>query len=127
MGGKRIEREGYFVEPTVFTGVRDEMVIAREEIFGPVICILKFSTLDEVIRRANDCDYGLMAGVFTKSMATATRCANELKTGFVNVNRWFAMGMSVPLGGVKGSGFGREFGNEGLNNYLESKTVVYGF
>jgi len=103
------------------------MTIAREEIFGPVLSVLKFSTIDEVIKRANDSQYGLMAGVFTSDMATATRCANEIKAGFVNINRWFAFGMEVPLGGVKGSGFGREFGQEGLNNFLESKTIVYGY
>ena len=103
------------------------MVIAREEIFGPVLSILKFSTISDVIKRANNCEYGLMAGIFTTNMATATKCANEIHAGFVNVNRWFALGMSVPLGGVKGSGFGREFGSEGLMNFLEEKTVVYGF
>jgi len=93
VGGKRLDREGYFIEPTIFTGVTDEMVIAREEIFGPVISILKFSTISEVIKRANDSEYGLMAGVFTTNMATATRCANEIKAGFVNINKWFAVGM----------------------------------
>jgi acyl-CoA reductase-like NAD-dependent aldehyde dehydrogenase len=127
LGGNRVDRKGYFIEPTIFTGVEDHMTIAKEEIFGPVMSVLKFSDTDEVIRRANDTQYGLTASVFTSSMSTAQKVATGVKAGFMNVNTYFAIGACVPFGGMKQSGTGRELSDEGLKNFLEPKTVVYDF
>lgn len=98
-GGNRIDRTGYFVEPTIFTGVTDEMTIAREEIFGPVLSIMKFDDLDEVIARSNATEYGLTGGIFTESMQTGNEFAKRHKAGFVNINTYFALGTQTPFGG----------------------------
>lgn len=126
-GGNRLDRPGYFVEPTIFTDVEDHMTIAREEIFGPVLSVFKFSDADEVIRRANDTPYGLTGSVFTSNMTTAQKVATGVKAGFMHVNTYFAIGPEVPFGGMKNSGFGRELGEDGLKNFLEAKTIVYDF
>lgn len=123
-GGSRIGTEGYFVQPTVFSNVTDDMRIAREEIFGPVQSILKFKTLDEVIERANRTNYGLAAGVVTKNIDNALTFANAVEAGSVWVNCYDAITPQTPFGGYKQSGFGRELGEEGLEPYLETKTIA---
>lgn len=123
-GGKRVGTKGWFVEPTVFADVNDNMTIAKEEIFGPVMSILKFKTVDEVIKRANDSHYGLGAGVVTKSIDTALKVSNALRAGTVYVNCYDVFDANTPFGGFKDSGVGRELGEYGLRNYLETKTVI---
>lgn len=122
-GGKRIGTEGYFVEPTVFSNVTDKMRIATDEIFGPVQSIIKFSTLEEAIERANNTNYGLASGILTKDLNTAITFANAVEAGSVWVNCYNATTVTAPFGGYKESGFGRELGEEGLQSYLETKTV----
>jgi len=122
-GGNRVGDKGYFVEPTVFTDVTDQMQIAREEIFGPVQLIFKFSDVDDVIERANDTHYGLAAVVITKSLETAITVANSLEAGTIWVNTCNYSTVQGPFGGYKMSGQGREFGLYGTEAYLEVKTV----
>ena len=100
------------------------MKIAKEEIFGPVMSILKFKDADEVIRRANDSQFGLGAGLVTKSIDTALKISNALRTGTVYVNCYNVIDVNTPFGGFKDSGIGREQGEPALQNYLESKTVI---
>ncbi|KAG3101469.1 Aldehyde dehydrogenase [Phytophthora idaei] len=123
-GGKRHGDKGWFIEPTVFADVTDDMTIAREEIFGPVMSILKFKTIDEVIARANDSVYGLGAGVVTKNIDNAIKISNGIRTGTVYVNCYDVFDANTPFGGFKDSGIGRENGELGLRNYLEHKTVI---
>lgn len=123
-GGKRVGQTGFFVEPTVFSNVTDDMRIAKEEIFGPVQQLLKFKTIDEAIARANDTKYGLGAGVFTKNIETALYVTSRLNAGQVFVNEYFPAPMQVPFGGFKESGIGRELGMEGLRQYYEIKSVT---
>ena len=123
-GGKRIERPGYFVETTIFGDVQDDMTIAKEEIFGPVMSIMKFKTVEEVIKRANNTMYGLAAGVVTKDLDNAIEISNGLRAGLIFVNNWMSVGSNTPVGGFKNSGVGRELGQHSLRNYLESKTVI---
>ncbi|XP_003703502.2 aldehyde dehydrogenase [Megachile rotundata] len=123
-GGKRLGDKGYFVAPTVFADVTDNMTIAREEIFGPVQQILKFSSLNEVINRANITDYGLAAAVFTKDIDKANYVVQGLKAGTVWVNTYNVLTPQVPFGGYKMSGLGRELGEYGLRAYTEVKSVI---
>ncbi len=123
-GGDRSGSKGYFVEPTVFSDVKDDMTIAKEEIFGPVMSILKFKDIDEVIQRANNSNYGLGAGLVTSNMENAFKLAHSLHAGTVYVNCFDVFDSQVPFGGYKDSGIGRELGAAGLRNYLESKTVI---
>merc|ERR1711991_216259 len=123
-GGNRVGNKGFFVESTVFADVQDGHTIAKEEIFGPVMSILKFKDTDEVIRRANNSVYGLGAGVVTKSTETALKLVNGLRTGTVYVNCYDIFDSTTPFGGYKDSGIGRELGELGLRNYLENKTVI---
>lgn len=112
------------MEPTVFADVKDDMTIAKEEIFGPVMSILKFKSVDEVIERANHSNYGLAAGVVTKNIDNALKISNGLRAGTVYVNCYDVFDANTPFGGYKDSGIGRELGEPGLRNYLESKTVI---
>ena len=115
--------EGFYVQPTVFADVRDEMAIAREEIFGPVMCVLDFNDEDEVIARANATEFGLAGGVFTADLARAHRVVDQLEAGTLWINTYNLCPVEMPFGGVKQSGFGRENSAAALDHYTELKTV----
>ena len=123
-GGERCDREGYFVEPTVFTDVDPTMQIATEEIFGPVLTVISFESTDDAIEIANGTEYGLTAGVFTTNIRRAFRCVKALDAGNVYVNKWFGDTNQTPFGGYKSSGIGREKGLEAFDSYLQSKNVA---
>ncbi|KDO16745.1 hypothetical protein SPRG_17765, partial [Saprolegnia parasitica CBS 223.65] len=123
-GGKRHGKKGWFIEPTVFADVEDHMTIAKEEIFGPVMCILKFKDVDDVIARANASEYGLGAGVVTKDIGNVMKLTNGLRAGTVYVNCYDVFDAAAPFGGFKNSGLGRELGEAGLRPYVENKTVI---
>jgi aldehyde dehydrogenase (NAD+) len=123
-GGGRAGDKGYFIQPTVFADVRDEMKIAQEEIFGPVMCILKFKDADEVLARGNRSFYGLAAAVWTKDIQKALKLANGLRAGTVWVNCYDVFDAGAPFGGFKMSGIGRELGQYALQLYTEVKTVT---
>lgn len=122
-GGTKPTEEGYFVSPTIFADVRDDMTIAKEEIFGPVISAMPYEDLDELIDRANNSHYGLAAGVWTKDVSKAHYVANRLRAGTVWVNCYNVFDAASPFGGYKQSGIGREMGSYALNNYTEVKSV----
>ncbi|MFI5348319.1 MAG: aldehyde dehydrogenase family protein [Elusimicrobiota bacterium] len=122
-GGEAAPGAGFFVQPTVFGGVKDSMKIAREEIFGPVVSVMPFDTLDEVMERANSTDYGLVAAVWTKDVKKAHLAAQKLKAGTVWINCYHFVDAAAPWGGVKQSGYGREKGQYALENYTSLKSV----
>lgn len=123
-GGNRVGNLGYFVEPTVFADVKDNMKIAEEEIFGPVLSIIKFKDMEEVIQRANTTMYGLAAAVWTRDISKAHAIANNVRAGTVWVNCFDVFDAAAPFGGFKQSGIGRELGEYGLQQYTEVKTVT---
>jgi acyl-CoA reductase-like NAD-dependent aldehyde dehydrogenase len=126
VGGRRMEgalASGYFVEPTVMVNVHDEMRLAREEIFGPVVCAMPFDDGGEVLQRANDTPYGLAAGLWTNNLQTAHRFGAGLKAGTIWINTWGNTDAASPFGGFKQSGHGREMGKDGIDLYTEVKSV----
>jgi len=123
-GGTRAMDKGYFVKPTVFSDVKDNMRIAKEEIFGPVQSIFKFSSMEEMIERANNTNYGLASGILTKDINKAMMFAQAIQAGSVWINCYDAVMSQTPFGGFKQSGIGRELGPEGIHEYIELKTVT---
>jgi len=123
VGGSILDRVGYFVEPTIFDNVDNGTRLAQEEIFGPVLSVMTFSTEEEALELANDVQYGLVAGVFTENNGRAYRFARNVEAGLVYINEWFAGGVETPFGGFKKSGVGREKGLEALDNYTQIKSV----
>jgi aldehyde dehydrogenase (NAD+) len=123
-GGDRVGDRGYFIQPTVFADVQDDMKISREEIFGPVMSIIPFKTADEVVTRANRTTYGLAAAVWTRDIKKAHAIANSVRAGTVWVNCYNVLDTRAPFGGFKQSGIGRELGEYGLQQYTEVKTVT---
>lgn len=129
-GGKRLpNRKGYFFEPTIFTDVEDDMYIAQEESFGPIMIISKFSASDieGVIRRANKTEFGLASGVFTKDINKALLFAEKIEAGTVFINVYNKTDVAAPFGGFKQSGFGKDLGQEALNEYLKTKCITIEF
>jgi gamma-glutamyl-gamma-aminobutyraldehyde dehydrogenase len=126
IGGRRVREEsgGWFVEPTILDGVTNDMRVAREEIFGPVLCVIEFSSEQEAIEIANDTDYGLGASVYTRDLETAHRMARAIKAGTVGVNAYSEGDLTTPFGGYKQSGFaGRDKSIHAHDEYLETKTI----
>ncbi len=123
-GGQRVGDRGFFVEPTIFDQVRDDMAIVRDEIFGPVVSVLPFESMAEVSERANDTNYGLAAAVWTKDIDKAHLFAKHVKAGTVWVNCYHVVDATTPFGGFKMSGLGRENGEAALEHYTELKTVT---
>ena len=126
-GGKEIKvagcEQGHFIEPTIFTNVTNDMIIAQEEIFGPVLCVIRYSDLDDAIRMANDTIYGLAAGVWTRDVNKAYAVARKLQAGVVWINDWHMLRSDAPFGGYKQSGIGREMGLQSLDAYTQVKHV----
>ena len=122
-GGKRLDRDGWYLQPTVFADVTDDMTIAREEIFGPVMAVLDFEGEDEVIARANDTEFGLAAGVFTNDLTRAHRVIGQLEAGSCFINTYNLAPVEAPFGGVKASGVGRENSKLAINHYSEMRSV----
>jgi len=125
-GGKSLELggKGYYIEPTIFTDFKEEMLIAKDEIFGPVMALAKFKTIDEAIERANQSKYGLVAGIVTKDLNVANTVSRSIRAGTIWINCYFAFDNDLPFGGYKMSGFGSDFGLDALYKYLKVKSVV---
>jgi len=123
-GGRKMNRHGAFLEPTLVTDVTPDMTIANEEVFGPVLSVLSFRDEAEAIEIANGTPYGLVGGVFTRDLDRATRAASQIRAGQVFVNEWYAGGVETPFGGYGKSGYGREKGREALWNYVQTKNVA---
>lgn len=123
-GGHTLNRAGAFLQPTVLCAVRPTMDIAQQEVFGPVLSVLPFSTDQEAIEISNGTDYGLVGGVFTRDLDRATTAANQIRAGQVFVNEWYAGGVETPFGGYGKSGYGREKGREALWNYVQTKNIA---
>ena len=122
----RTDSGGYYVEPTVFMDVRNDMRIAQEEIFGPVLAVIAYDTEEEALAIANDSIFGLSGGVWSASESRALAFAKRMRTGTVTVNGGTFYGADAPFGGYRQSGIGREMGTEGFEEYLETKTVAIG-
>jgi len=123
-GGYRIGNKGFFVKPTVFTNVGQNFCVAKEEIFGPVLVVIKFKDLEDAIAKGNDSEFGLAAAVWTQSMSTAHAFTTRIKAGVVWTNTYNVVKYNAPFGGVKGTGFGRDLGKDALFEYLNVKTLV---
>jgi succinate-semialdehyde dehydrogenase/glutarate-semialdehyde dehydrogenase len=124
VGGSRQDGAGYFYEPTVLAGVPHESRLLKEEIFGPVAPVVGFDSEEDAIRKANDTEYGLVAYVYTRDLERALRVCERLETGMIGLNQGMVSNPAAPFGGVKQSGFGREGGPEGIEEYLETKYVA---
>ncbi|MCY6379820.1 aldehyde dehydrogenase family protein [Hoeflea prorocentri] len=122
-GGKRDTSEGWFIRPTIVADVTDDMKLARDEIFGPVISVLKFDDEEDVLKRANDTDYGLAAGLWSQDVTRVRRMAGRLQAGTIWVNCWGETDAASPFGGMKQSGYGREMGREAIALYSQTKSV----
>jgi succinate-semialdehyde dehydrogenase/glutarate-semialdehyde dehydrogenase len=123
-GGSRVDGKGFFYQPTVLGGVGPDARILREEAFGPVAPVTTFETEEEALRQANDTEFGLVAYVYTRDLKRALRVVEGLETGMVGLNRGLVSNAAAPFGGVKSSGFGREGGSEGIEEYLDTKYVA---
>lgn len=123
-GGHKLNTDGAFLEPTVLTGITPDMTIANEEVFGPVLSVLKFNTDQQAIDIANATPYGLVGGVFTRDIDRAMQAAQKIRAGQVFVNEWYAGGVETPFGGFGKSGYGREKGREALLNYVQTKNIA---
>jgi aldehyde dehydrogenase (NAD+) len=123
-GGNRVGTQGYLLQPTVFADCRETMTIVKEEIFGPVACIIKFNDVDDVIRQANDTEYGLASAVHTKNIKLANKVSCAMEAGTVWVNCYNFESPQVPCGGYKQSGIGRELGEAALYEYLQVKSII---
>ena len=123
-GGHRLNREGSFLEPTIFDNVTPDMTIAQEEVFGPVLSVISVKDDEEAVRVSNGTDYGLVGGVFTRDLDRATAMARKIRAGQVFVNEWYAGGVETPFGGYGKSGYGREKGREALMNYVQTKNIA---
>ncbi|KAF8393342.1 hypothetical protein HHK36_021585 [Tetracentron sinense] len=123
-GGKPSGEKGYYIEPTIFTDVKEDMLIGKDEIFGPVMSLMKFKTVKEAIERANKTRYGLAAGIVTKDLDLANTVSRSIRAGVIWINCYFAFDRDCPFGGYKMSGFGRDNGLHALENYLQVKSVV---
>ena len=123
-GGGRVGDHGYFVQPTVLTDTTPDMKVVREEIFGPVVCAIPFSSEEDVVDTGNETSFGLAAGVWTRDINKAHRTAHRLRAGTVWINCYSVFDAAMPFGGYKESGWGREMGHNALDNYLETKSVV---
>jgi aldehyde dehydrogenase (NAD+) len=126
-GGVRVTdgplAKGFFVKPTIFTDVTNDMRIAQEEIFGPVLCVMKYDDEEEAVQIANDSIFGLGGGVWSQDIDRARKVAAKMRTGTIWINDWHLLSERMPFGGYKQSGIGREFGEEGLNEYTEVKSL----
>jgi aldehyde dehydrogenase (NAD+) len=123
-GGERYGKTGYFIKPTIFADVKDDMKIAVDEIFGPVLTVMKFKSIEEAVERANSTDYGLAAAVWTRDIGKAHSIANRIRAGTVWINCYDVFDAAAPFGGFKRSGLGRELGEKAIDNYTEMKTVT---
>jgi len=123
-GGKPCSDNGYYIEPTIFADVKEDMKIAQDEIFGPVMSLMKFKTIEEAIERANCTKYGLAAGILTNDINTVNRVSRSVRAGTIWVNCYFAFDADAPFGGYKMSGFGRDQGMDAMQKYLQVKSVI---
>ncbi|KAG8375860.1 hypothetical protein BUALT_Bualt09G0003000 [Buddleja alternifolia] len=127
-GGKPLDTKGkgkgYYIEPTIFTDVTDDMIIAKEEIFGPIMSLMKFKSVEEVIKRANGTKYGLAAGIMTNDLNIANTVSRSLRAGAVWINCYFGFDNDLPIGGYKRSGFGKDMGMDALHKYLQHKSIA---
>jgi len=122
-GGEALDRDGYFLAPTILSGVERSMTVAQTEIFGPALSVIAFDSEQEAIDIANDSPYGLVGGVFTQDVDRAMRMAQSVNAGQIFINEWYAGGVETPFGGFKKSGYGREKGREALMNYVQTKNI----
>ena len=123
-GGHRLNRPGWFLAPTIIDNVTPDMAIAKEEIFGPVLSVLRCDSVEQGIAIANDSDYGLVGGIFTQDIDQANKAAQQIRAGQVFINEWYAGGVETPFGGYGKSGYGREKGREALWNYVQTKNIA---
>jgi gamma-glutamyl-gamma-aminobutyraldehyde dehydrogenase len=125
LGGRRVRADsgGFYVEPTIIDRVQPENTLAREEVFGPVLAVTRFKSADDAVRIANDTNYGLAAGLWTTNITLAHRAAREIRAGLVWINGWDSCDITMPFGGFKQSGFGRDRSLHALYKYSDFKSV----